>query len=160
MTIQRNGTNVQTFTANQSSNVTANITVPTALSALSTDSTHRLVTDTEKTSWNSAITRLNNHRYLHVINLYYYIGDDNSTFMYVVLGHINNSNTAYTKSALPLNDTTINFFNNCIVFSSIHKTEFNNSVHEVGCIEPKSFHRYDDGCLGVDVNYDWDYRVT
>ncbi len=35
LTIQKNGTNVKTFTANQSSNVTANITVPTKVSDLS-----------------------------------------------------------------------------------------------------------------------------
>ena len=34
LTIQKNGTNVQTFTANQSNNVTANITVPTTLNEL------------------------------------------------------------------------------------------------------------------------------
>ena len=34
LTIQKNGTNVQTFTANQSSNVTANITVPVNFSDL------------------------------------------------------------------------------------------------------------------------------
>ena len=38
LTIQKNGTNVQTFTANQSSNVTANITVPTKVSELANDS--------------------------------------------------------------------------------------------------------------------------
>lgn len=38
LTIQRNGTNVQTFTANQSSNVTANIVVPTKVSDLTNDS--------------------------------------------------------------------------------------------------------------------------
>lgn len=37
LTIQKNGTNVQTFTANASSNKTANITVPTAVSELSND---------------------------------------------------------------------------------------------------------------------------
>ena len=34
LTIQKNGTNIQTFTANQSSNATANITVPTQFSDL------------------------------------------------------------------------------------------------------------------------------
>jgi hypothetical protein len=34
LTIQKNGTNVQTFTANQSTNATANITVPTDTSDL------------------------------------------------------------------------------------------------------------------------------
>ena len=38
LTIQKNGTNVQTFSANQSSNVTANITVPTKVSQLTNDS--------------------------------------------------------------------------------------------------------------------------
>ena len=38
LTIQKNGTNVQTFTANQSGNVTANIIVPTKTSELTNDS--------------------------------------------------------------------------------------------------------------------------
>ena len=38
LTIQKNGTTVQTFTANQSSSVTANITVPTKVSELANDS--------------------------------------------------------------------------------------------------------------------------
>lgn len=38
LTIQRNGTNVQTFTANQATNATANIVVPTAVSELTNDS--------------------------------------------------------------------------------------------------------------------------
>lgn len=38
LTIQKNGTDVQTFTANQSSNVTANISVPTKTSQLTNDS--------------------------------------------------------------------------------------------------------------------------
>jgi hypothetical protein len=38
LTIQRNGTNVQTFTANQSGNATANISVPTKTSDITNDS--------------------------------------------------------------------------------------------------------------------------
>ena len=53
LTIQKNGTTVKTFTANASSNVTCNITVPTALSDLTDDATHRIVTDTEKSTWNA-----------------------------------------------------------------------------------------------------------
>ena len=53
LTIQKNGTTVQTFTANQATNATANITVPVNLSELTADATHRLVTDTEKTKWNN-----------------------------------------------------------------------------------------------------------
>ena len=40
LTIQKNGTNVATFTANQSSNATANITVPTTVAELSDASTY------------------------------------------------------------------------------------------------------------------------
>lgn len=53
LTIQKNGTNVQTFTANASSNKTANIIVPTALADLTDDATHRVVTDTEKSAWDA-----------------------------------------------------------------------------------------------------------
>ena len=38
LTIQKNGTNVATFTSNASSNVTANISVPTKVSQLTNDS--------------------------------------------------------------------------------------------------------------------------
>lgn len=46
LTIQKNGTNVATFSANQSGNATANITVPTALSGLTND-IYTIATDTE-----------------------------------------------------------------------------------------------------------------
>lgn len=52
LTIQKNGTNVQTFTANSSSNKTANITVPTATSELTNDS--NFVTSTDYASANDA----------------------------------------------------------------------------------------------------------
>ncbi len=45
LTIQKNGTTVKTFTANASSNVTANITVPTATSDLNNDSGFLTATD-------------------------------------------------------------------------------------------------------------------
>lgn len=45
LTIQKNGTNVATFTANQSANQTANITVPTTVAELTDSSDY--VTDTE-----------------------------------------------------------------------------------------------------------------
>ena len=53
LTIQKNGTNVATFTANASSNATANITVPTALSEMTQSASYRTVTDTEKSTWNA-----------------------------------------------------------------------------------------------------------
>lgn len=46
LTIQKNGTDVQTFTANQSGNVTANITVPTKVSELTNDSGYTTNTGT------------------------------------------------------------------------------------------------------------------
>lgn len=60
LTIQKNGTNVQTFTANASSNKTANITVPTATSDLTNDSNFVSTSDTGTVSTdmlaNSAVT--------------------------------------------------------------------------------------------------------
>ena len=54
LTIQKNGTAVQTFTANASSDVTANITVPTAVSDLTNDSGYQTASDVT-TAINSAI---------------------------------------------------------------------------------------------------------
>lgn len=45
LTIQKNGTTVQTFTANASSNVTANITVPTTVAELSDSSSYATKSD-------------------------------------------------------------------------------------------------------------------
>ena len=55
LTIQKNGTAVQTFTANASSDVTANITVPTAVSDLTNDSGYQTASDVT-TAINSAIS--------------------------------------------------------------------------------------------------------
>ena len=58
LTIQKNGTDVQTFTANQSSNATANITVPTALSELTGTVSTSQIADSAVTSakidWSTA----------------------------------------------------------------------------------------------------------
>ena len=50
LTIQKNGTDVKTFTANQSSNATANITVPTALSELTGTVSTSQIADSAVTS--------------------------------------------------------------------------------------------------------------
>lgn len=68
LTIQKNGSVVATFGANQSGNATANISVPTALSELSADTTHRTVTDSEKTTWNGKQARLVSGTNLKTIN--------------------------------------------------------------------------------------------
>ena len=60
LTIQKNGTTVKTFTANSSSNVTANITVPTKISELTNDSSFiSSYTETDPTvpSWAKASTK-------------------------------------------------------------------------------------------------------
>lgn len=56
LTIQRNGTNVQTFTANASSNVTANISVPTKTSDLVNDGSDNTVQylETDETAYKTA----------------------------------------------------------------------------------------------------------
>lgn len=56
LTIQRNGTNVQTFTANASSNVTANISVPTKTSDLVNDGSDNTAQylETDETAYKTA----------------------------------------------------------------------------------------------------------
>ena len=62
LTIQKNGTNVQTFTANASSNKTANITVPTKVSELTNDSLYitssdsRLYDRRPPSAWNNGFS--------------------------------------------------------------------------------------------------------
>lgn len=58
LTIQKNGTNVQTFTANQSTNATANITVPTSFSDLTgtigTSQIDNSAVTNDKIDWSTA----------------------------------------------------------------------------------------------------------
>ena len=53
ITIQKNGSDVDSFTVNDTVDKAINITVPTALADLTTDSTHRFVSDSEKDTWNA-----------------------------------------------------------------------------------------------------------
>jgi hypothetical protein len=57
LTIQKNGSNVATFTANNVANVTANITVPTTVASLS-DASNYVTTNTEQSI--SALKKFNN----------------------------------------------------------------------------------------------------
>lgn len=75
LTIQKNGTNVATFTANQSGNATANITVPTKVSELTNDSqylTSYTETDPTVPSWAKAASKPS-----------YDLGEINDTTSYV-----------------------------------------------------------------------------
>lgn len=53
LTIQKNGANVQTFTANQSGNVTANITVPTNAAGVGAVATSKVLTTVEQIDANT-----------------------------------------------------------------------------------------------------------
>lgn len=53
LTIQKNGTNVQTFTANQSGNVTANITTPTNAADVGAVPTSKVLTTKEQVNANT-----------------------------------------------------------------------------------------------------------
>lgn len=53
LTIQKNGTDVQTFTANQSGNVTANITVPTNAAGVGAVATSKVLTTKEQINANT-----------------------------------------------------------------------------------------------------------
>lgn len=58
LTIQKNGANVQTFTANQSSNVTANITVPTNAADVGAVATSKVLTTKEQIEANTDATNV------------------------------------------------------------------------------------------------------
>ncbi len=53
LTIQKNGTNIKTFTANQTGNVTANITVPTSASDVSAVPASKVLTTAEQINANT-----------------------------------------------------------------------------------------------------------
>lgn len=53
LTIQKNGTNVKTFTANQAGNVTANITVPTSAADVGAVATSKVLTTKEQINANT-----------------------------------------------------------------------------------------------------------
>lgn len=91
LTIQKNGTNVQTFTANQSSNVTANITVPTKVSELTNDSgyiTNNLITGVKGDSESS-----------------YRTGNVNITKANIGLGNVGNFKAVSTVASQGLTST-------------------------------------------------------
>ena len=91
LTIQKNGTNVNTFTANASSNVTANITVPTKVSELTNDSgyiTNAGVTGVKGDSESS-----------------YRTGQVNITASNIGLGNVGNFKAVSTVASQGLTDT-------------------------------------------------------
>ena len=91
LTIQKNGTNVQTFSANQSSNVTANIAVPTKVSELTNDSgyiTSNLITGVKGDSESS-----------------YRTGNVNITKTNIGLGNVGNFKAVSTVASQGLTST-------------------------------------------------------
>lgn len=101
LTIQRNGTTVKTFTANASSNVTANITVPTKTSELTNDSGY-LTSVPDATATDKGIMKVPSTSGLAVTNgslgLNFGAGLDVSNTN--VLGHANAAITAKTTQAV------------------------------------------------------------
>lgn len=90
LTIQKNGTTVKTFTANQSSNVTANITVPTKTSDLINDSGFTGLTVTQIR--NSTAYGDGSHTYTN--------GADDYKF-YIFVAKVYASNAGYNTAILP-----------------------------------------------------------
>lgn len=102
LTIQKNGTNVQTFTANQSTNATANITVPTKTSELTNDSNY--ITNTGSTSGNAGTaTKLQTAR---TINSVSFDGTANINVPYI--GRVDKRDKLYPVD-LPTAYTTTGF---------------------------------------------------
>lgn len=91
LTIQKNGTNVQTFTANQSSNATANITVPTKTSDLTNDS--GFIT-------NAGVTGAKGNSETN-----YRTGNVNITAANIGLGNVGNFKAVSTVASQDLTDT-------------------------------------------------------
>lgn len=91
LTIQKNGTNVQTFTANQSSNATANITVPTKTSELTNDSGFITNAGVTGAKGNSETT--------------YRTGNVNITAANIGLGNVGNFKAVSTVASQGLTDT-------------------------------------------------------
>ena len=90
LTIQKNGTNVATFTANQSSNATANITVPTTVAELSDASAY--------VTQNSLATQLANKQ--NVLTAGGHINITDSTIKAV--DYVHSENPAPTSQVTPV----------------------------------------------------------
>lgn len=81
LTIQKNGTNVQTFTANASSNKTADITVPTKVSELTNDSAFMPDSYLNITTQTSGATLTNGQTYTIPATGYYLLGVTSTSSM-------------------------------------------------------------------------------
>ena len=99
LTIQKNGTTVQTFTANQSSNATANITVPTKTSELTNDSGFLTAHDGNNAVTQTATTTSANYEVLFSVTA------DNTTR---TEGARKNSNLLFNPSTGNLQATQLN----------------------------------------------------
>ncbi len=97
LTIQKNGTNVQTFTANQSSNVIANITVPVNFNDLSNRGEEYLAWG--GTSWSGSVSPVGVAMSLeHSSNRLAFISGDALTFEYSSDGGSTWTNYNYSAS--------------------------------------------------------------
>ena len=95
LTIQKNGVNVQTFTANASSNVTCNITVPTKTSDLTNDSNF---VDTSNAAVASGITSAKVTDYdTHIADTDIHVTSSDKTTWNTVTSKANDSDVVHTR---------------------------------------------------------------
>lgn len=126
------------------------IDIPTALSDLTDDSTHRLVTDAEKTSWNGKMDT--SDQYITSVNDYYFS-----------VSNITTSNkrldfSQYTKNYISELDAT-NRSKGAVLQpnGNLQHFEWRNSIDDVDCIKSDSYDNYIANCKGI---RSWSNRYT
>ena len=128
LTIQKNGTNVQTFTANASSDVTANITVPTAVSDLTNDSGYQTASDVT-TAINTAIAGITGISF-EVVSTLPATGDAGTIYLISHGGSGTNvyDEYIYVNNAWEMIGTTAADFTNVAYYDSVNNQLSANST--------------------------------
>ena len=128
LTIQKNGTNVQTFTANASSDVTANITVPTAVSDLTNDSGYQTASDVT-TAINAAIAGISGISF-EVVQTLPQTGDSGTIYLVSHGGSGTNvyDEYIYVNNAWEMIGTTAADFTNVAYYDSVNNQLSANST--------------------------------
>lgn len=133
LTIQKNGTNVQTFTANASSNVTANITVPTDTSDLtngagfitSSDISNMVTTDTNQTITGKKVLGGKDKTMLANANITK--GTNPASTQYINFGLFGDTTSSYTDR-LGCMETSLDSSGNVTTFLRAYKNEASSST--------------------------------
>lgn len=133
LTIQKNGTNVQTFTANASSNVTANITVPTDTSDLtngagfitSSDISNMVTTDTNQTITGEKVLGGKDKTMLANANITK--GTNPASTQYINFGLFGDTTSSYSDR-LGCMETSLDSSGNVTTFLRAYKNEASSST--------------------------------